>query len=164
MIQITVPEFDYTLFHNEIHALPKKPGVYILFNDQDKALYVGMTKNLQKRLPEHFSKVSNIFKYRGQFHTVKAFIEEDSLSRRIYEMYLISHYKTELNIIGNDFKIPEDKATSTRCKFIRNNDERCKKKAHTNGYCGLHGGNGISMGKLIQEAIVEYHRKVSESK
>jgi hypothetical protein len=158
MIEITIPNYEYDLLHSEIDLLPKKPGVYILFNEKGKALYVGMTTNLQKRILEHFyNRISNIYKFRGQFHRVKAFTENEYLNRRIYEIYLIHHFQTDLNIAGKDLSKPKDKPNSTRCKFIKSDDSRCKKQAHTNGYCGTHGGNGRSMHTMIHEAIVKYH-------
>lgn len=43
---------------DELHALPESAGVYYFSNTYDKIIYIGKSKNIQKRVMQHFSKTT----------------------------------------------------------------------------------------------------------
>lgn len=164
MIQITVPKFELTVKFDELHKIPKgAAGVYVLYNTEEKPLYVGVTNNLFNRLNLHFLGVSNTSRYKGKFYKASMFFEPIELNRRIYEIYMIAELKTEANIAEKRFVMEDSIIHSLRCNFIKNNGVQCKNKPHTNGYCRFHGGNGISRAKMVQKAVADYENKIKSN-
>ena len=47
-------EFNAKL-HNLLRDLPNKTGVYYLFNKENKIIYIGKSKNIKKRINQHFT-------------------------------------------------------------------------------------------------------------
>ncbi len=46
------------LSKEQLLQLPESPGVYYFYNDYGKVIYVGKSKNIQKRVIQHFSKTT----------------------------------------------------------------------------------------------------------
>ena len=38
----------------QLKNLPKKPGVYIMYDNEDTVIYVGKAKNLKNRVSQYF--------------------------------------------------------------------------------------------------------------
>ncbi len=47
-------EFNAKL-HNLVRDLPTKTGVYYLYNEENKIIYIGKSKNIKKRINQHFT-------------------------------------------------------------------------------------------------------------
>lgn len=78
----------------------RKSGIYKIYNKDNKLMYVGQTRNLRRRLSEHF-----IGKRKGYFiETVRYFyvdFEEDFITESyldMYETFLIRKLKPQYNV------------------------------------------------------------------
>lgn len=49
---------------NQLKTIPKSPGVYVIYDENDKVIYVGKAKSLVNRLRNHFSKSNDFSKSR----------------------------------------------------------------------------------------------------
>lgn len=86
-------------------ALPPAPGVYLLLHinirlgdpdfGKERVLYVGMSKNLAKRLLTH----EVLYAVPG-LYIQKWFIEKPLEDLRIFEREMIEHFDPPFNIIG----------------------------------------------------------------
>lgn len=50
---------------HEFDNLPEKPGVYFFYNDKGKPIYIGKSKNLKKRVRQHFTNSPESKKMQG---------------------------------------------------------------------------------------------------
>lgn len=97
------------LRHNKekLKLVPKKPGVYIMKNDDNRVIYVGKAKALYNRLAQYFIGTPNNLKTMQMVINVKDFdyivtnSENDAL---ILENNLIKKYKPKYNILLKDDK------------------------------------------------------------
>lgn len=152
MINIEMPEWDLEVNYDELNTIPVKEGIYVLYSEDDEALYTGKTSNLKNRVYSHFSGNSNTGALHYYFHHAKMFFEENAMKRDIYETFVINYLKTEWNkskcftfeTKAYKYRVKKkDKwekffQKGERCKHIKNNGERCKAYAHENGYCYSH--------------------------
>lgn len=97
------------LQHNKekLKLVPKKPGVYIMKNEDNRVIYVGKAKVLKNRLSQYFIGTPNNRKTMQMVLNVKDFdyivttTENDAL---ILENNLIKKYKPKYNILLKDDK------------------------------------------------------------
>ncbi|VAW13721.1 Excinuclease ABC subunit C [hydrothermal vent metagenome] len=94
-------------FDIQLSTLPKTPGVYQFYDDDDKILYVGKAKNLKKRVSSYFTKNHEygktrvlVKKIRRIDHIVVA-TESDAL---LLENNLIKKYRPRYNVLLKDDK------------------------------------------------------------
>ncbi|QQK07403.1 excinuclease ABC subunit UvrC [Miniphocaeibacter halophilus] len=103
----------------ELKRLPDKPGVYMMFNEDDEIIYVGKAKNLKKRVRQYFTSTSNqtekvieMVKHIKRFEYIIVDNEVESL---ILESNFIKDKKPKYNILlKNGEKYP----------FIKINNEK----------------------------------------
>ncbi|MED4903974.1 GIY-YIG nuclease family protein [Parageobacillus thermoglucosidasius] len=148
-----------TVTSDEVSKIPRRKGVYVLFDEEKQPLYVGIAKDLRDRLYSHFKGYTHISAYAHHFKSCSVIFEDDLLNRQIYELYLINTLKTPLNFLNNGWKrlklgvpYPPDQAKKHLCKFVKKDGTPCKNYAHSNGFCHVHGGNGISRAALMRQA------------
>lgn len=101
-IEIRMPEDSLTFeryeYKSVAETLKHKPaGVYFLYGEDDKLLYVGKTKNFRTRLLSHFrgrDLSEEFYKY-----IVKAtvYFVASEYEREVYETYAINNYSPEFN-------------------------------------------------------------------
>jgi len=90
-----------------LKLVPKKPGVYIMKNEDNRVIYVGKAKALYNRLAQYFIGTPNNLKTMQMVLNVKEFdyivtrSENDAL---ILENNLIKKYKPKYNILLKDDK------------------------------------------------------------
>ncbi len=94
-------------FDIQLSTLPKTPGVYQFYDDNDKILYVGKAKNLKKRVSSYFTKNHEygktrvlVKKIRRIDHIVVA-TESDAL---LLENNLIKKHRPRYNVLLKDDK------------------------------------------------------------
>ncbi|MCP3764730.1 GIY-YIG nuclease family protein [Domibacillus sp. A3M-37] len=138
-------------------------GVYVFLSNDNRPLYVGIATNLKLRLVQHLRKETNTKRFVHLFEKVALIHEEDPLLRRMAEIYLINTLNTPVNKNGVHPEGLQARSVSAldikqkfgRCNGLTNDRKQCRRTAHTNGYCYLHGGNGESLTKLRQDALLE---------
>ena len=59
----------------ELKKLPKKPGVYIMHDKNDKIIYVGKAINLKRRVTSYFRKTNKNRSERGDLRPEKRVIQ-----------------------------------------------------------------------------------------
>lgn len=136
-------------------------GIYVIYDCNKRPLYVGRADLLRNRLHSHFGGYSNTYRYSYLFKYCSVIYEEDAELREVGEMFLIKKLNTPLNkpLVsdrGIDGK-PIDKkiSSSEKCQGTTNHGKRCGLRAHANGFCHYHGGNGITMSKIAEEAALK---------
>ncbi|MFA6136084.1 MAG: GIY-YIG nuclease family protein [Candidatus Paceibacterota bacterium] len=94
-----------TILKNKIKALPKKPGVYIFKDKNEKILYIGKAINIKKRIESHFSRQENasinFYKQVADLDFIETPSEKDAL---ILERKLVRQYQPKYNIELKDDK------------------------------------------------------------
>ncbi len=83
---------------DDMHDAPESPGVYYLYNQNDRVMYIGKAKNIRKRLFQHFRKMSR--KSMNIYHRVHKleYVETGSeLVALLLELHEIKTRKPELN-------------------------------------------------------------------
>lgn len=173
MIKIEIPNADYTVKLENYNEIPFDiSGVYIFYDSEGIPLYVGQAMDLRRRIHAHYRGQSgnNTQRYAWAFYQCKVFIESDAASRNIYECYFINFLKPPLNkninphkYEGHNFLLDKAEPKNLHpayCSFILDNGRQCLRRPHINGFCSLHGGNGISRQSYIDNAIDEYEKQV----
>lgn len=93
------------LMLDDLHRIPEASGVYYFFGQNDHLLYVGKSKNIQKRVMQHFSKPTNQSlkflsrTYRIDFEEtgseITAILREDEVIKQQRPEYNIAQRKTQ---------------------------------------------------------------------
>ncbi|MDX1451111.1 MAG: excinuclease ABC subunit UvrC [Oleiphilaceae bacterium] len=97
-------EFDYSA---RLKQLPRKPGVYRMFNAQGEILYVGKAKNLKNRVTSYFAKQGLSLKTRSlvsKIADIQVTITNSETEALILEQNLIKSLKPPYNILLRDDK------------------------------------------------------------
>ncbi|WP_456363073.1 nucleotide excision repair endonuclease [Priestia aryabhattai] len=99
-LNVEIPDDELELTISNYKSVKKKCGVYRIYNKDGKLMYVGQTKNLRRRLYEHFTE-----KRKGYFiQTVRFFyvdFEDEFITKSyldMYETYLIRKLKPRYNV------------------------------------------------------------------
>ncbi|WP_339306894.1 GIY-YIG nuclease family protein [Paenibacillus sp. FSL R5-0519] len=103
-INITVPQESLSLDILSVRRImvPQiigKSGIYVFYDVEEKPLYVGKSKDLNRRINEHLGLSPYPFDNRAV--TVKVYLEDDPTSVDIYESFMISKLEPEYNRAGN---------------------------------------------------------------
>lgn len=94
-----------TLSMEDIHRIPESAGIYYFFGENDHLLYVGKSKNIQKRVLQHFSKpTTKSWKFLSRTHRIDyeetgseiaAILREDEVIKKDRPEYNIAQRKTQ---------------------------------------------------------------------
>jgi hypothetical protein len=99
-IKISLPE-TYTEFipsELEVQQLDEKPnGVYVLFDSNDRCLYVGQSGSLPTRLRTHLNGKGTAEDFYEDIAKIRIYFIDDPYEREIYETYAITYFKGEYN-------------------------------------------------------------------
>jgi excinuclease ABC subunit C len=108
--------FDYKSF---LKQLTNEPGIYQMLNAEEKILYVGKAKNLNKRVRTYFLKQQNprIASLVSQIHNVKVITTKTENEALLLENNLIKSLKPRYNILFRDDKSYPYIYLSTQRKF-----------------------------------------------
>jgi len=91
----------------QLKTLPNSPGVYQFFDKDEKILYVGKAKNLQKRVRSYFNKTHEHGKTRvlvKKINSIKHIVVETETDALLLENNLIKKYQPRYNILMKDDK------------------------------------------------------------
>lgn len=155
MIKIKIV-FDLKISKTELDQIPPKSGLYVLFDKKRKPLYVGISSDLKTRISHHFKGLSNTSRYASHFDHCSIVFEDCESKKRACEYYLINTLKTPLNLSKNGHSLySATLPNEARCNGITLKGERCKQRAHGNGYCHLHGGDGVTKSSIIEKVLQE---------
>lgn len=153
--------YDHVLTEEKFNNIPEnESGIYVIFDEQETPLYVGITSCLRKRLKGHFSGNSHTMRYSKYFQKVGVIFESNYTNKLAAEYYLINYLKTPLNGTKNRVGLPP-KVTpeKQRCAGYTLSETRCKHPAHRNGYCHVHGGDGVTRTSIMNAALENYDMK-----
>jgi excinuclease ABC subunit C len=91
----------------QIKSIPKSPGVYQFFDANNKILYVGKAKNLQKRLTSYTNKNNlslRIYRMVTLAHKIEYIITKTEIEALLLEHNLIKKLSPNFNILLKDDK------------------------------------------------------------
>lgn len=93
---------------DKLSQVPHKPGVYLMYDDQGRVIYVGKAGDLKKRLASYFHGISRhdaktalLVNHIHDFETILTSTENEAL---ILESNLIKKYRPRYNVILKDDK------------------------------------------------------------
>lgn len=93
MIKITMPSDNMSLKESEALRAPRRGGIYYFFDRFGTIMYVGKSKDLNRRIREH-QRNSHFYIY---VHYIKLFFADSELEREMYETYAINKHKPRYN-------------------------------------------------------------------
>lgn len=103
---LKIPPIDEVLSVDDLrngHRFQRVGGIYLFYNQYHEPLYVGISYNLAKRVPEHLGSskgnkdlIQYLQKTKGAY--VAVFYEEDKAYQEMYESYLIKLINPRFNI------------------------------------------------------------------
>ncbi|MGD6977766.1 nucleotide excision repair endonuclease [Bacillus altitudinis] len=97
-IKIEIPQMIFSFKKDELHNIPNRSGIYIIFGCNDDVLYVGKAKELRGRVKGHFAGTTSLKDVAHNFYEVSGFFCDDETERDIYETYIINILKPKLNV------------------------------------------------------------------
>lgn len=92
---------------NKKSTYPQQPGVYRMLDENDKIIYIGKAKNLQKRLGSYFDKSAKSSRIKimvSEIKSIEATVTASENDALILEQKLITKIKPKYNIIFRDDK------------------------------------------------------------
>jgi excinuclease ABC subunit C len=104
MTEVSPPAFDHVAF---LKTVTNRPGVYRMFDADDKVLYVGKAKNLKKRLSSYFrntgisAKTAALISHTRSITVTVTHTEGEAL---ILESNLIKEFSPRYNVLMRDDK------------------------------------------------------------
>jgi excinuclease ABC subunit C len=96
-LEIEIPDYKVEL------TFPQKPGVYIMKDIQEKIIYIGKAKNLNKRIKSYFSKDNNKSRDKtsiliSRIKKIDYIITDNEIEAFLLESNLIKKYRPLFNI------------------------------------------------------------------
>ncbi len=91
----------------QIATLPDAPGVYQFYDRQEKLLYIGKAKNLQKRVRSYFNKEHDNARTRimvKKIHNIRHIVVDTETDALLLENNLIKKYQPRYNVLLKDDK------------------------------------------------------------
>lgn len=146
--------FSHNDFKDVIAWMPEgAPGAYIMFDESNRPLYIGVTKCLKKRLYCHSKgntkSTKEHFRKFDKFTIINAKFTRYELGW--LEALLIYYFKPTLNThLNKKWWIEHFKS-----KYLKT-CEKCGRYAYMNGFCYHHGGEG----KKWQDYVAEDMKKL----
>ena len=97
---------DRSYIESKLNNVPKKPGCYLMYNDQGEVIYVGKAKNLYNRVRSYFrgahdAKTTKLVSNITNFEYIITSSETEAF---ILEMNLIKKHNPKYNILLTDDK------------------------------------------------------------
>lgn len=92
---------------NKKSTYPQQPGVYRMLDENEKIIYIGKAKNLQKRLGSYFDKSAKSSRIKimvSEIRSIEATVTASENDALILEQKLITKIKPKYNIIFRDDK------------------------------------------------------------
>ena len=119
-------EIGKEVIKKELSLIPKLPGVYRMFNENNEILYVGKSKNLPNRLKSYLAEKNHIIRTErmlSQTRKLEITTTSNESEALLLEANLIKKYKPKFNILLRDDK-------SFPFIFIGNKDKWPQIKRH----------------------------------
>lgn len=104
MTHAATPTFDGRAF---VATVPGQPGVYVMYDADDKCLYVGKARNLKKRVSSYFRASITDAKTRAmvsRIHRMETHITRSDSEALLLEYNLIQSLKPRYNVMMRDDK------------------------------------------------------------
>lgn len=99
-LKVEIPDNELEVSIDDYKTVEKKSGVYKIYNQDGKLMYIGQSENLRRRLYEHFNgKRKGYFIEKVCFFYVECenqFIAQSYLD--MYETYLIRKLRPKYNV------------------------------------------------------------------
>lgn len=95
------------VFQTLIETLPKQPGIYKYFDDQNELIYVGKAKNIRKRISSYFTKTFTGYKTHElvrRINKIEFTIVDSEQDAFLLENSLIKQFQPKFNINLKDDK------------------------------------------------------------
>ena len=95
------------LIKSIINTIPKKPGVYHFYDENDNIIYIGKAKDLKRRVSSYFSKNHTRLKTKklvSKIVDIKCIIVETEIDALLLENNLIKKHQPRYNILLKDDK------------------------------------------------------------
>lgn len=129
MIKIELPTPSEIIFLSEFKTAQNRPGFYFMKSQKGDILYIGESKNIRKRLREHFKGRSSVTR---EFKHLFCYVDIhycDPKDRKIYEVYAINKYDPPGNVWDNcNMSVP--KLQTRRKEWIQQEEEKLKNLLH----------------------------------
>ncbi len=92
------------LINSCIANLKHLPGVYLMYNSDNKIIYIGKAKDLYKRVSQYFlrEQYGKVHKMVEEAHHFETIITENENEALVLEMNLIKHHHPKFNILLKD--------------------------------------------------------------
>ena len=94
-------------FEQKLKTLPDKPGVYLMYNNDDEIIYVGKAKVLKNRVKQYFKSNNHPPKVSAMISNIARFeyiIADSELEALVLENNLIKKHMPKYNILLKDDK------------------------------------------------------------
>ncbi|WP_299434218.1 excinuclease ABC subunit UvrC [uncultured Maribacter sp.] len=91
----------------QLSTIPKSPGVYQFYDEEDKILYIGKAKNLKKRVSSYFNKKHDNGKTKvlvKKIRSIKHIVVSTESDALLLENNLIKKYRPRYNVLLKDDK------------------------------------------------------------
>jgi DNA polymerase-3 subunit epsilon len=83
---------------NDLHDLPESPGVYYFLNQHGQIVYIGKSINIQKRVMQHFAKITDkAAKLQQKVHEINYTLTGSELIALLLENKEIKKHQPEIN-------------------------------------------------------------------
>ena len=157
MIKIDI-NYDILIAVEDIKNFKEFPGVYVFLDENNIPIYVGQSSKVRLRVRTHLSSGSNTSRICHLFKKVALIHEQDKFKRLAAELYLINTFVDLRNIGGkyrpsfNNLSDYAGRPLANLCEGKTLEGKGCRNIGHSNGYCHLHGGNGIHKYEELTES------------
>lgn len=160
MINISI-EIDQVIRLNELGSIRlPNAGIYLLLDENDTPIYIGITADMKKRLLDHSRGYTNTRAFHNDIHKAAIIYEADKEKQLLGEKYLIHKYETLRNVHSNGKREGFIGLNPFgKCPHLVNGNYPCGRNAQENGLCSQHGGNGITFTHIQELAVEEYLKK-----
>ena len=96
---IKLSKLPGSLTLEDLHNIPEASGIYYFFGENDHLLYVGKSKNIQKRVMQHFSKpTTKSLKFLSRTHRIDYEVTGSEIAAILREDDVIKSTRPEYNV------------------------------------------------------------------
>ena len=166
------PNFD----PNKLENIPETPGLYYFYDDQGELLYIGKSKNIRKRIINHFRpdiKRKKDLQLKFKIHDVQFKETGNELAALLLESHEIKHFRPPFNtalkasrfkyhvILGsNSNGIPELKVSSQDIESEVPFKSKAQAKRAIEGF--LKNTFGIADYEYLESTLIKFYKVLGE--
>jgi len=173
--ELETASFPANISAEEVDQLPEDIGVYYFKNEKDQTIYIGKSKNIRKRVLQHFQNDKDALRFKKmkeQIHSIDYQITGSELIAEIVESGEIKRFMPEYNRAQKRKKyrfglfVEEDKDGYMRldCRLL-NPDRRpfiqfTRKRSAEKALLGIRKKGDLTQETRIKTTPEEYNKKV----